>query len=883
LELSDNRIDNFAPDNVKPHLWDVWEWDPSKQNWEYYSSDLSSEYYGYYPVFTNIRTDRGFWVNYDGSSYVSFPIYGLKPIQDTVTYDSLNPGWTIVGYPCINQRPLTGVYGSAWDVWEWNPLVQNWAYYSIDSSSEFYQYYPTISNLKPGYGYWINKLTGVQALDDNSSNDAPPEIPYVDLNGSIVSYNIPSTMTVGQSYAVSITMNNSGNAVWNSTVNITLGGVGGVQGDAVMFGPTTFNITNGINVTPGQFYTWNFTMTAPTQMGTYTPQYQVKYGESGWFGDIVSKKITVNLPPTGYSFVKLHSILGSSDGALADYPIKYIVHSGSGFDNGRDVYLNGRSLNWPNDIRFTDSNNNTYSYWIESSNASVATVWVNVISIPASPGTTTVKLFYGKSGDSGASNGSNTFAFFDDFLGTSYDVGKWTLSGGSGKYANVANGELSVGQTGGIGSDFKTISSWDSGYAMRAKMKSKTSVTSSYSFFNPPFQNTEIYITDMNGRQETFRYRGGVVGMFPYTAQTYSILDCGLSGMKLDYYINDGSHASYSYYYSGGPGQLDMYSNSNGGFVVDWVAIRAYTYNEPTHGSWIDPYSYVKTHTIQGSSDGALTNYQFKFIVHNGSGNDSGQDVYLNGCSQSWPNDIRFTDSNNNLYSYWVESYDANTATVWVKVDNIPASPSTTTVKLFYGKAGDTSVSNGGSTFLLFDDFSGSLINTSLWSVDSGVSTSVNNGILTITWPSSEKVVRTKPSYSVLGPNVAFESNAKASSGNWKRLGLTKDGNGGKGQSFVLDGSSNWNGETSLVEPDRQLQSLGANYAGAYHRFMVNRFSNKADFYVDNVLKTTNTQKIYTGSDEGINLYSCTLGTYNIDWCFVRKTTNNQPTHGTWL
>jgi hypothetical protein len=123
-------------------------------------------------------------------------------------------------------------------------------------------------------------------------------------------------------------------------------------------------------------------------------------------------------------------------------------------------------------------------------------------------------------------------------------------------------------------------------------------------------------------------------------------------------------------------------------------------------------YAYCKTHQIIGSPDGGLTDYQIKIVAHNGPGTDTGQDVFLNGSSQSWPYDIRFTDPANSPYPFWIESYDADTATIWVKIDSIPAYPGTKTVNLYYGRSDDQGASDGSGTFLAFDDFHTNRIGT---------------------------------------------------------------------------------------------------------------------------------------------------------------------------
>jgi hypothetical protein len=146
--------------------------------------------------------------------------------------------------------------------------------------------------------------------------------------------------------------------------------------------------------------------------------------------------------PSGYTYVKTHTIIGSSDGALDHYQVMLIVHSGAGVDDGRDVYLNGHSLSWPDDIRFTGINDNVLNYWIESSDANSATVWVNVDSIPAFPDTTTIKLYYGKANDPGASSGDSTFLLFDDFSGSNFNMGEWTKMLGPGARVTQQHGEL---------------------------------------------------------------------------------------------------------------------------------------------------------------------------------------------------------------------------------------------------------------------------------------------------------------------------------------------------------------------------------------------------------------------------------------------------------
>lgn len=89
--------------------------------------------------------------------------------------------------------------------------------------------------------------------------------------------------------------------------------------------------------------------------------------------------------------------------------------------------------------------------------------------------------------------------------------------------------------------------------------------------------------------------------------------------------------------------------------------------------------------------------------------------------------DVRFTSSDGatNL-SYWMEK----DGTFWVKVPSLVVGANT--IYMYYGNSSATSTSSGDDTFVFFDDFTGTTINTSKWvKTDSGGYIS-QNGVLTI-------------------------------------------------------------------------------------------------------------------------------------------------------
>jgi len=150
------------------------------------------------------------------------------------------------------------------------------------------------------------------------------------------------------------------------------------------------------------------------------------------------------------------------------------------------------------------------------------------------------------------------------------------------------------------------------------------------------------------------------------------------------------------------------------------------TYNPSS--TWLSGWSYRKSHNIEGSTSGSVTDYQIRITVHYGSGTDDGEHVYLNGKCRSDFGDIRFTsDDGATLLKYWIEEkVDGDYAKIWVKVPSIPESPDTATIYIYYGNSSAVTTSNGEETFIFFDDF-----DTDTWSYSgSGVWINTSEGRL---------------------------------------------------------------------------------------------------------------------------------------------------------
>ena len=143
-----------------------------------------------------------------------------------------------------------------------------------------------------GSDWWMrlaNQATKMQRGEIGLSQTIPINAATSPDNAVQVSDTIPTSMNPGQSYNVSVTVRNTGETIWNDEL-FKLGAVG----DSDPFGPGRVMMSSGSRVAPpsGE-YTFSFTMTAPTQTGTYTSDWQMVHEGIRWFGAQLVKVITV--------------------------------------------------------------------------------------------------------------------------------------------------------------------------------------------------------------------------------------------------------------------------------------------------------------------------------------------------------------------------------------------------------------------------------------------------------------------------------------------------------------------------------------------------------------------------------------------------------------
>jgi alkylated DNA repair dioxygenase AlkB len=119
------------------------------------------------------------------------------------------------------------------------------------------------------YVEWFGVPTDDVSIQDGSNNAA------------FVSQSAPSLMVPGQSYPVSVTMQNTGTTTWTSDGLYRLGSQN--PQDNATWGLSRVELPN--DVPPGASVTFNFTVTAPSQLGTYDFQWKMVQDNVEWFGD----------------------------------------------------------------------------------------------------------------------------------------------------------------------------------------------------------------------------------------------------------------------------------------------------------------------------------------------------------------------------------------------------------------------------------------------------------------------------------------------------------------------------------------------------------------------------------------------------------------------
>jgi hypothetical protein len=276
-------------------------------------------------------------------------------------------------------------------------------------------------------------------------------------------------------------------------------------------------------------------------------------------------------------------------------------------------------------------------------------------------------------------------------------------------------------------------------------------------------------------------------------------------------------------------------------------------------------WTYKKSVPLSRAS-GAVTNYQMKLTVYRSSGTDGAGVVYIGTDCEADYKDLRFTASDGTtLLDYWIESYDASSAVIWIEFDSIGTSA--TTFYMYYGNASAVAYSNGENTFPLFDDFLGTSIDGTKWTY-SGTPTvggsEVNGSINSI---------------STFGDNYALRCRAKVPAANQKYVV-------GWGDSQLATYDFSYRTPASAPQWAKEgfpspgtTTLLATNFDANYHIFNIGKISTTYYFSMDNVNDGTLSPCSDPSLADKVVLYRADA---TWDWVLVRQSLSVEPAWGSW-
>jgi hypothetical protein len=131
----------------------------------------------------------------------------------------------------------------------------------------------------------------------------------------------------------------------------------------------------------------------------------------------------------------------------------------------------------------------------------------------------------------------------------------------------------------------------------------------------------------------------------------------------------------------------------------------------------LNGWQYRKKHVLTGAS-GAGVGYQMMFIVRRASGTDSNNTVYVSDKCKSDFSDIRFTDSNGNVFPYAITYKTTDEAWIWIK-PSVDLSVDQT-IYIYYGNPNAQSASDSDATFVFAEPCDNSTLNPNRWTIEAG-------------------------------------------------------------------------------------------------------------------------------------------------------------------
>jgi RHS repeat-associated protein len=232
------------------------------------TSGTSGERYAFWPTwYDGGHAGAGVSVGTNGVSVYEHAAYYMPA---TLVYPATITNWTHITIVYENKQPKLYINGT---------LVRT----GLTSTMDYVHLNPYYIGGQV-YGYYAGRMDEVRIYNRALSASEVSVLangPPVPNASAFVSQTVPTTMTAGQNYAVSVAMQNTGSNTWTTATNHNLGSQNAQ--DNTTWGMARVPLPS--SVATGTTVTYNFTVTAPWTPGTYNFQWRMVQDGVEWFGD----------------------------------------------------------------------------------------------------------------------------------------------------------------------------------------------------------------------------------------------------------------------------------------------------------------------------------------------------------------------------------------------------------------------------------------------------------------------------------------------------------------------------------------------------------------------------------------------------------------------
>jgi hypothetical protein len=304
----------------------------------------------------------------------------------------------------------------------------------------------------------------------------------------------------------------------------------------------------------------------------------------------------------GWSYRKCHNINPAS-GSGTNYQVMVTVNYGSGTDASGTVYCGSHCQTNFSDIRFTASDGFTpLNYWMQSyTSGSNAVFWVQVQD-DLSSSSQKIYIYYGKTGVTTTSSGTNTFIYYDDGSTTA----GWTTAGTVGSSSTQGNPVPSLRANGAVGSYLYRNTGIGPNTFTFFNVRTDAANLGNFFFQCNSAGSGQMYRLDARGSSN---YTGfaTTTSWTTWTAPGGTTTSLANTWYRFGIAINSAGTSSTLYYNAGTstnpvPGTaLGTYSTTNSGTYIglvgdgggaslytywDNIITRKYVSPEPAHSTW---------------------------------------------------------------------------------------------------------------------------------------------------------------------------------------------------------------------------------------------------------------------------------------------------------